>query len=186
LNHRTPVEPRREKGNGKTSSSMAAMKKRVLVVDDDSAVRQSVSKVLEGAGYEVAAAADGEDAVIQFAPERVDLVLLDLNLPVRSGWDVFERLTTRYPLVPIIIITGMPDQYETALAAGAGALMEKPIDVPALLKTIDELLIQPKEARLRRLCGYQHDTKHLAPGWQSSAASNFEAPPAMRDWGLNE
>jgi hypothetical protein len=39
--------------------------------------------------------------------------------------------------------------------------MEKPIDVPALLKTMDELLAEPKEARLRRMCGYQQDTKHV-------------------------
>ena len=46
-----------------------------------------------------------------FLPEQTDLLLLDLNLPSQSGWDVFERLTTRYPLVPVIIITGMPNQY---------------------------------------------------------------------------
>jgi CheY-like chemotaxis protein len=150
------------------------MKKNVLVVDDDAAVRQSVRKVLEGAGYDVAAASDGEEAVVQFVPEQIDLVLLDLNLPLRSGWDVFERLTTRYPFVPIIIITGMPNQYRTALAAGASALMEKPIDVSALLKTMDELLAEPKEARLRRMCGYQQDTKHFRP---PNADAARKAPP---------
>jgi CheY-like chemotaxis protein len=142
---------------------MATKKRRVLVVDDDAAVRRSIRKVLEGAGYEVATAADGQDAVIQFAPEHIDLVLLDLNLPVRSGWDVFERLTTQYPFVPIIIVTGLPDQYQTALAAGVGALMEKPIDVATLFRTMGELLVEPKAARLRRLCGYQQDIKHLPP-----------------------
>ena len=152
---------RRERARAEIVLSMEAMKKSVLVVDDDAAVRQAVRKVLQGAGYEVAAACDGEEAVVQFVPEQIDLVLLDLNLPLRSGWDVFERLTSRYPFVPVIIITGMPDQYRTALAAGASALMEKPIDVPALLKTMDELLAEPKEARLRRMCGYQQDTKHV-------------------------
>lgn len=158
--------------------SMETMKKSVLVVDDDASVRQSIKKVLEGAGYEVAAACDGEEAVVQFVPEQIDLVLLDLNLPLRSGWDVFERLTSRYPFVPVIIITGMPDQYRTALAAGASALMEKPVDVPALLKTMDELLAEPKEARLRRLCGYQQDTKHVrAP---NAAAPEKVLAPAIR------
>jgi CheY-like chemotaxis protein len=154
------------------------MKKSVLVVDDDAAVRQSVRKVLEGAGYEVAAASDGEEAVVQFVPEQIDLVLLDLSLPLRNGWDVFERLTARYPFVPVIIITGMPGQYRTALAAGAGALMEKPIDVPALLKTMDELLAEPKEARLRRMCGYQQDTKYLRP--PNDGATGKAHPPPMR------
>jgi CheY-like chemotaxis protein len=155
---------------------MEAMKKSVLVVDDDAAVRQSIRKILEGAGYEVAAACDGEEAVVQFVPEQIDLVLLDLNLPLRSGWDVFERLTTRYPFVPVIIITGMPNQYRTALAAGASALMEKPIDVPTLLTTMDELLTEPKEARLRRMCGYQQDTKYLQPP-NTGAAEKVRVPP---------
>ncbi len=152
------------------------MKKRVLIVDDDAAVRQSVTRVLEAAEYEVAAAADGQEAILRFVPGQIDLVLLDLNLPHQSGWDVFERLTTRYPLVPIIIITGLPDQYPTALAAGASALMEKPLEVPVLLKTMDELMAEPKEARLRRMCGYQQDTRHLRalnvvmPGTSSTPA----------------
>ena len=80
---------RRERARAEIVLSMEAMKKSVLVVDDDAAVRQAVRKVLQGAGYEVAAACDGEEAVVQFVPEQIDLVLLDLNLPLRSGWDVF-------------------------------------------------------------------------------------------------
>ena len=154
----------------KSILGMETRKKCVLIVDDDAAVRQSVSKVLKGAGYAVAAASDGEEAVVQFVPGQIDLVLLDLNLPLRSGWDVFERVTTRYPFVPVIIITGMSNQYGTALAAGASALMEKPIDAPALLKTMDELLAEPTEARLRRMCGYQQDTRYLRPPNTDAAA----------------
>jgi DNA-binding response OmpR family regulator len=137
------------------------MKQRVLIIDDDGSVRESIGKVLQEAGYEVTTADDGEEAVARFVPEQIDLVLLDLNLPFRSGWDVFERLTTQHPSLPVIIITGMPDQYRTALAAGVGALMEKPIDAPALLRTMDELLAEPAEARLRRMCGYRQDTRHV-------------------------
>ncbi len=150
---------------------MEAMKKSVLVVDDDASVRKSIKKVLEGAGYEVSTAAEGEEAVLNFVPEQTDLVLLDLNLPLRSGWDVFERLATRCPFVPVIIITGLPNQYRNALAAGAAALIEKPIDVPALLMTMDDLLAAPKEARLRRLCGDEPDTKRFRPAPADSAGN---------------
>jgi CheY-like chemotaxis protein len=145
------------------------MKERVLIIDDDASVRESIQKVLKGAGYEVTTAADGEEAVTRFVPERIDLVLLDLNLPFRSGWEVFERLTAQHPTIPLIIITGMPNQYRTALAAGVDALMEKPIDAPALLRTMDELLAEPAEARVRRLYDYQHHTGHFqAPNlWRS-------------------
>lgn len=139
------------------------MKYRVLVVDDDPPVREAISKVLQASGYEVVTAGDGEEARIRFVSGSIDAVVLDLNLPSQSGWDVFERLTARHPSVPVIIITGMPDQYPTALAAGVGALVEKPIEAPTLLKIMDELLAEPPQARLRRMCGLQHDTKYLRP-----------------------
>jgi CheY-like chemotaxis protein len=147
------------------------MKQRVLIIDDDASVRESIGKVLKGAGYEVTTAPDGEEAVTRFVPEQIDLVLLDLNLPFRSGWDVFERLTAQRPTIPLIIITGLPNQYQTALAAGVDALMEKPIDAPALLRTMDELLAEPAEARLRRICDYQQDTRHFTRHFRPPNAS---------------
>ena len=134
------------------------MKKRVLIVDDDIAVSRSMKRVLEGAGYAVSLAMDSEEAIVQFLPEQTDLLLLDLNLPTRSGWEVFERLTTRCPFVTVIIITGMPNQLPTALSAGASALMEKPVDPVQLLETISEVLSEGNETGLRRLCGYEADT----------------------------
>ncbi len=157
---------------------MNDVKKRVLVVDDDESVRKSIRKVLKQAGYEVMTAVDGEEATARFVPEQIDLVLLDLNLPIRSGWDVFERLTTRYPVIPVIIITGMPNQYQTALAAGVGALLEKPIEVPVLLETIEQLLKEPAEARLRRMCGYQQNTKYSRP--PNHGAAELVHPAAIR------
>ncbi len=142
---------------------MKPEKTHVLIVDDDQAIRSSLRRVLEGADYEVLVAANAQEAERRFEPGRVDLVLLDLNLPLQSGWDVFEHLTTQQPSVPVIIITGMPHQYRTAVAAGACALLEKPIEASVLLKVMDELLAEPEEARLRRLCGYQQDTKYVRP-----------------------
>lgn len=148
------------------------MNKRVLIVDDDVGVRKSIKRVLERAGYEVSMAEDGAQAEAQCAPERTDLLLLDLNLPSRNGWDVFERLTTRNPLLPVIIITGMPGQYRTALAAGVGAIMEKPIEPQALLRTISEVLAEDDQRRLRRLCGYEDQTRQvLSPHLRGCAAA---------------
>jgi CheY-like chemotaxis protein len=141
--------------------------KRVLVVDDDAAVREAIKAVLERAGYQVKLAMDGREAVARFWGERFDLLILDLNLPFLSGWDVFERATTRYPLVPVIIITGLPDQYQTALAAGVATLMEKPVDALALLTTIEEVLSEPMDKRLLRLGGHLSDTRHIRPVSQS-------------------
>jgi CheY-like chemotaxis protein len=137
------------------------MEKCILVVDDDEPIRESIKRVLVGAGYDVELAAGGLEAVVRFEPEHIDLILLDLNLPNQSGWEVFEQLTTQYPLVPVIIITGLTNQQRVAKAAGVGALFEKPVDTLALLERIEELLAEPPETRLRRLCGRLHDTTHV-------------------------
>jgi CheY-like chemotaxis protein len=137
------------------------MKKRILVVDDDESVRMSLKKVLEGAGYEVVLAGGGLEAATRFEPERIDLLLLDLNLPNQSGWDVFEQLTTHYPFVPVIIITGLPNQQRVAKAAGVGALFEKPVEAAALLTRMEELLAEPPKMRLERMCGVVADTKYV-------------------------
>ena len=92
-----------------------------------------------------------------------DLVLLDLNMPGKSGWDTFERLTTENPLLAIIIITARPNQLFTAVGAGVGALLEKPLDFPKLLETVTRLLAEPEESRLERIAGKPAEFHYLPP-----------------------
>jgi two-component system cell cycle sensor histidine kinase/response regulator CckA len=135
------------------------MKRRILIIDDDAIVRESMRRVLEGVGYEVVVSPDGHEATVRSGAVEIDLVLLDLNLPRESGWDVFARLATRCPLIPVVIMTGVPNQNRTALAAGVRAVMEKPIEVSALLQTIDELLAKPSKARLQWGSEYRADNR---------------------------
>src|SRR5690349_15768246 len=116
-----------------------SMKNQVLVVDDDTSVRESLKRLLTRAGYEVIVAGDGQEAIGRCSAE-IDLLILDLNLPIKDGWEIFDELTRRNPGLPVIIITGLTNQYETALAAGASALLEKPIEAPVLLGTVEDLL----------------------------------------------
>lgn len=150
----------RSRGQGGPDHNLGMLMK-ILLADDDESVRDSLQKVLEGAGYDVVAAADGRQAVRLFNQETVDLLVLDLGLPNWSGWEVFELVTSRFPLLPVIIITGQTDQFKTAAAAGAGALMEKPLDAPLLLDTIAQLLAEKPESRLLRRCGYVNSTRHI-------------------------
>jgi CheY-like chemotaxis protein len=140
------------------------MNERVLVVDDDVAVRESLKKVLQGAGYEVVLAAGGLEAVGGCELEQIGAVLLDLNLPNQCGWEVFEHLAVHYPGIPTVIITGLPGQYRTAVAAGVDALMEKPIEAPTLLDSLAELLAESPEARLRRRCAPFDQTRYVPAG----------------------
>lgn len=137
------------------------MKKRILVVDDDIPVRESLKKVLMEAGYEVVLASSGEEAIVRFASNHIDLMILDLGLPFKDGWDVFEEVTRKNPYIPIVVITGLANQYDVSVAAGVDALLEKPIEAPVLLAVVEKTLAEPKENRLRRLCGYLRDTRYV-------------------------
>ena len=135
---------------------------RILLVDDDAGVRGSLSDVLASEGFVVIPANDGAHALERIAAIPVDLVLLDLNMPRKNGWDTFERLSTEHPLVPVIVITARPNQLFTAMGAGVGALLEKPLDMPTLLGTIRRLLAESAEIRLARLAGRAADFHYSA------------------------
>jgi DNA-binding response OmpR family regulator len=135
---------------------------RILLVDDDPSVRHSLTDVLLTEGYVVVPAENGQQAIHLANQLAVELVLLDLNMPVMSGWDTFERLTREHPLLPIIIITARPNQVFTSLSAGAAALLEKPMDVPMLLRAIKHVLAETAGQRLARLIG-KHGHFHYRP-----------------------
>jgi len=121
------------------------VRQRILLVDDDPGVRGSLSDVLVSEGYVVIPADDGQQALELASSTAVDLVLLDLNMPRKNGWETFERLSSDHPLVPVIIVTARPNQLFTALGAGVGALLEKPMDIKMLMHTIARLLAEPAE-----------------------------------------
>lgn len=127
--------------------------KNILLVDDDPTVRDSLNDLLTGEGYRVIPAENGAAALELAAVRPVDLALLDLNMPVKNGWDTFQQLTFEHPLIPVIIVTARPNQLFTALGAGAGALLEKPMDIPVLLRTMEKLLAESAEKNLARLAG---------------------------------
>jgi len=136
--------------------------KHILLVDDDPTVRDSLNDVLVSEGYIVIPAENGLQALDLASKSSVDLALLDLNMPVKNGWDTFEHLTREHPLIPIIIVTARPNQLFTAVGAGVGALLEKPMDIPVLLRTMEKLLAESAEKRLARLAGKETEFHYKA------------------------
>jgi DNA-binding NtrC family response regulator len=129
------------------------MTKRILLVDDDRSIRESLSKILRAENYEVVLGENSQEAIEKHGLERIDLLILDLNADasgVTNAWTTLERLVGINPLLPLVIITGRSNQGAQAESVGADALMEKPLDVPLLLQTIRELLTEPMERRARR------------------------------------
>jgi DNA-binding response OmpR family regulator len=115
------------------------MKHRILVVDDDEAVRIGLRGVLLSEGYEVSTACNGREAVELFQGVKIALILVDINMPVLNGWGMIGVLRALSPGTPIIMITARPDQRTIARTAGV-ELMEKPLDIPHLLARIGILL----------------------------------------------
>jgi CheY-like chemotaxis protein len=128
-------------------------KPKILLADDDPGIRQILVRLLSEENYLVLTAANGVEALTVTGTAKIDLALLDLNMPVKGGWETFEQLSARNPLLPVILITARPNQFFPALAAGVGALLEKPLDFAKLFQTIHDLLAEPDEVRLARSAG---------------------------------
>ena len=138
------------------------MKKRILLADDDESVRKMVGRVLETEDYDVLLAQTGREAIVKALSCSPDLVLLDINMPDKNGWEAFELIDRMHPFVPVIVITARPNQYEYATQAGIDALMEKPLDLEVLLKTIRDLLDESDRDRMRRLTNREFRTHYLS------------------------
>ena len=136
-------------------------RKRVLIVDDDALVRASLASVLECEGYEVYGAADGQAAVKSAIDHVPDLVLLDLNMPNMDGWSAFTKLEHTRPLIPIIVITARPHQYKNAVRLGVDAFMEKPLNIPVLLRAIRKLTHEPEDRHTKRITNHGFVTRLL-------------------------
>jgi len=116
------------------------MKNQLLVADHDESVRKMVARVLESAGYAVTSVGNGHEAVGGLNHAQPDLVLLDLETPKPESWGIVEQIRRLYPWVPVVLMTAWCNQQDQARKRGVEALMEKPLDLPLLLSTIETLL----------------------------------------------
>ena len=115
---------------------------RILVVDDEVSVRESVRLVLEQAGYEVIEAEDGTQAMetVQAGdnPSRLDAVVLDLYMPKTHGQEVIFFLRSKFPAIPIIVLTGKPDVPDIIRSFDEGVVdfLVKPVHPDNLLAAV--------------------------------------------------
>jgi DNA-binding NtrC family response regulator len=77
------------------------MKAKMLLADDDEEVLAALSAALASEDYDVVVAKNGREAIEHFEEDRFDIALLDLNMPVKGGWEAFERLTMIHPLLQV-------------------------------------------------------------------------------------
>ena len=117
---------------------------KILAVDDSASMRQMVSFTLQGAGYEVVEACDGQEALNKAKQNQVDLVLSDVNMPVMDGIALIKQLRTlpSYKFTPILMLTteSAADKKTEGKAAGATGWIVKPFNPDQLLNTIKKVL----------------------------------------------
>jgi DNA-binding response OmpR family regulator len=122
---------------------------RILVIDDDVAVRESHEAMLKANGYEVDVAENGKEAIDKSKANFYNLALVDLRLPDMDGIELLTAMRETVPKTVKIIITGYPSQ-ENAIEAvnrGADGYMVKPYTMEELLRKIKEQLQKQQEAK---------------------------------------
>ena len=140
---------------------------RVLIIDDEAAIRESLQILLEDDGYEVVNAQDGEEGLAVLDSQAVDLVLLDFQLPDRNGLEILKDIRERDPELAVIMITayGTPENAVAAIKGGAANFIAKPwtneklqADVRA---AIGRKLVQEENIQLKRQLKQRYNFEHI-------------------------
>ena len=116
---------------------------RILVVDDDENIRNTVKAILEDEGYLVDVATTGKEAIQRTEETTYTVALLDIRLPDMEGIELLKLMKDAVPRTRKIIVTGYPSMQNavTALNNSADAYLIKPVDIEKLLKTVEEQII---------------------------------------------
>lgn len=114
----------------------------VLVVDDRSELRTSVAYLLKTKGYKTDAAASAEEALKKAGKKMYDVIVLDVNLPGKKGYEIIPEIKALHPGTKILLMTGEAEDHELeeGLRLGAVTYMRKPFDLTAFLKTLRQVL----------------------------------------------
>jgi CheY-like chemotaxis protein len=125
------------------SAARRATVARVLVVEDDAAVREALGAVLGQEGHVVLEAADGPGALEAVRREPVDVALVDLDLAGMSGLEVARQVKRVQPRARIVLVTGWPGRLDdaTLTEAGVDRVIEKPVGVGEVLSALDAVLV---------------------------------------------
>lgn len=119
-----------------------AVKNKILVVDDEEALRTVLSAELEGEGYLVNTAADGDEAIKIIGAQQFHLILLDIKMPNVDGFEVLKFVKQHQPSTKVIMLTGFADLKNAIESKKLGAedFVSKPYDLVDLLTTVERVL----------------------------------------------
>ena len=118
----------------------------ILAAEDDASIRAGLAATLESEGYSVRTAADGAQAMEEYRKKRPDLLLLDVMMPEKSGWDVCTEIRRADPSLPVIMLTAKSSETDKVLGLGLGAddYITKPFGMRELLARVAAALRRAK------------------------------------------
>lgn len=133
---------------------------KILIAEDDATLRAGLAIALESEGYAVRACADGGEALAAYSENRPDLILLDVMMPVKSGYDVCVEIRRRGDNVPIIFLTAKSSEEDVVLGLGLGAddFIAKPLRLRELFARISAALRRGASAAVPPPEAHAHDT----------------------------
>lgn len=119
---------------------------KILITEDDATIREGICAYLSEFGYEIIEARDGREALFKFESNKIDLVILDIQIPFINGLDVLRKIREKSNL-PVLILTAFSDEEFkiTAFSNLADGYIEKPFSLPVLKARIDALITKNYE-----------------------------------------
>lgn len=158
---------------------------RILVVEDEAGLRQGLEINLRHENYETVTAGDGEEAIRLFHAESPDLVLLDLMLPKKSGFEVLDHIR-KVSKVPVILLTarGQETDKVRGLRGGADDYVTKPFGVQELFARIDAVMRRSEVVTTTARAVCEDSLIRLDPATREAAANNQKLKLSPKEFDL--
>ncbi len=119
----------------------------VMVVDDESFIRQILTRIVSREGYQVHQASDGVDALQTLAKTPCQIVISDIKMPNMDGIELLDQIRGKHPMISVILVTAYAGEYsmQDALAAGADAFITKPFKNVEIAETLRNVLLRNRK-----------------------------------------
>jgi CheY-like chemotaxis protein len=130
--------------------------KKIIVVEDDEYIRSDIVEILESEGYEVSSCKNGKEAltsVLENQAHTFDLIILDLNMPVMSGYEFAAKLREHkeYSNLPIVVVSAERDAYVKLEFPKITRYIKKPFEIDQLLSVVDESLYLESNFKTKKI-----------------------------------
>ena len=130
--------------------------KKVLIADDEPAIRKLYERELKKEGYDVLFATNGQEAVQMVREGHPDVIVLDIRMPGMDGLEAMGRILDQHPSIPVLLNTAYSSYQDSFLSWGADAYVIKSSDTGDLRREVEQLLTGKREGARRRPGGQPH------------------------------